>query len=58
MRPQRRLVTIESAVLNSGEVAPGGELRGRVILRAWNGAREMREFKLKVPLSMVRGEHR
>jgi hypothetical protein len=58
VRPERRQVTIESAVLDSTEVAPGGEIRGRVFLRAWSGASEMREFKLKVPISMARGEHR
>ncbi|MGD0578127.1 MAG: hypothetical protein ABSC08_04280 [Bryobacteraceae bacterium] len=58
MRPQRRLVTIENALLDSNEVEPGGEIRGRVVLRAWSGGAETREFKLKAPLSMARGEHR
>ena len=58
MQPQRRIVTIENALLDSNEVAPGGEIRGRVMLRAWSGEAEMREFKLQAPVSIARGEQR
>jgi len=58
VHPQRRIVTIESALLDSNEVAPGGEIHGRVILRPWRGPAETREFRLKAPLSIARGEHR
>jgi len=58
MHPQRRQVTIENALLDSNEVEPGGEIRGRVVLRAAKGAAETREFRLKTPLSITRGEHR
>ena len=58
VQPQRRLVTIENALLDSNEVAPGGEIHGRVVLRAWSGEAEMREFKLTAPVSIARGEHR
>ena len=58
VHPQRRIVTIESALLDSNEVAPGGEIHGRVVLRPWKGPAETREFRLKAPLSMARGDHR
>jgi hypothetical protein len=58
MRPRREMVTIESALLDASEVEPGGEVRGRVTLRPWRGEAYTREFRLKVPLAMVRGEHR
>jgi hypothetical protein len=56
--PQRRLYTIDSALLDSSEVEPGGELSGRVVLRPWRGPSLTRDFRLKVPLSISRGEHR
>ena len=57
MHPQRRIVTIESALLDSSEVVPGGEIRGRVVLRPWKGPAETREFRLRAPLSIAKGEH-
>lgn len=57
VRPQKRIVAIESAFLDSNEVAPGGEIHGRVVLRPWKGAAETREFRLKAPLSIAKGEH-
>jgi hypothetical protein len=57
VHPQRRIVTIESALLDSSEVEPGGEIRGRVVLRPWKGPAETREFHLKAPLSISKGEH-
>ena len=56
VHPQRRIVMIESALLDSSDVAPGGEIRGRVVLRPWKGQPETREFRLRVPLSIARGE--
>jgi hypothetical protein len=57
VHPQRRIVTIESALLDSSEVVPGGEIRGRVVLRPWKGPAETREFRLRAPLSIAKGEH-
>jgi hypothetical protein len=57
VHPQRRIVTIESALLDSSEVVPGGEIRGRVVLRPWKGPAETREFRLTAPLSIAKGEH-
>jgi hypothetical protein len=57
VHPQRRIVTIESALLDSSEVEPGGEIHGRVVLRPWKGPAETREFRLKAPLSIAKGEH-
>ncbi len=57
VHPQRRIITIESALLDSNEVVPGGEIHGRVVLRPWKGPAETREFSLKAPLSIAKGEH-
>jgi hypothetical protein len=58
VRDERRSVTVESAWLEHSELAPGEELRGKVMLRPWRGERETREFHLKVPAQLPKGEHR
>lgn len=58
MQAERRITTVESAWLDNSEVAPGGELTGKVALRPWRGERVLREFRVKVPEGIARGEHR
>jgi hypothetical protein len=58
MRAEKRVMAVESAWLDDSEVAPGGELRGKVILRPWRGDRVVRDFQVKVPANSARGEHR
>lgn len=58
MQAERRVTTVESAWLDNSEIAPGGELTGRVALRPWRGDRVLREFKVKVPENITRGDHR
>ena len=57
MVPERRTAAIESAWLDVGEVAPGGELTGKIYLRPWRGPRVVRDFRIPVPAGTPRGEH-
>jgi len=56
--PERRIATIESAWLDASDVTPGAEVTGKVFLRPYRGERILREFKVKIPESLPRGEHR
>ncbi len=58
MFAERRVAAIESAWLDHSDVAAGGELTGKVILRPWRGERVTKEFRVKVPANATRGEHR
>ena len=58
MTPERRTAAIESAWLDADEVAPGGELTGKIYLRPWRGPRVVRDFRVRIPAGMPRGEHR
>ena len=58
MVPERRTAAIESAWLDVDEVAPGGELTGKIYLRPWRGPRVVRDFRIPVPAGTPRGEHR
>jgi hypothetical protein len=56
--PDRRTASIENAWLSSSEVAPGGELSGKVFLRPYRGERIAHDFRFAVPANLPRGEHR
>jgi len=56
--PERRVATIESAWIPVSEAAPGQEVTVRVFLRPYRGPRLEREFKLRIPAGLARGEHR
>lgn len=56
--PKRRTATIESAWISQTEAAPGSELQGKVFLRPFRGERMMREFKIRVPSNLPKGDHR
>lgn len=58
MTAEKQVASIESAWLDQAEIRPGDELTGRVVIKPWRGDREVRSFKLSVPNSMARGEHR
>lgn len=58
MVPERRTAAIESAWLDTNEVLPGGDLTGKIYLRAWRGGRVVRDFRIQIPAGMPRGEHR
>lgn len=56
--PERRVATIEGAWIPAVEVEPGQEVPVRVFLRPYRGARIEREFRLRIPPGLPRGEHR
>jgi hypothetical protein len=56
--PKRRTATIESAWISQTEAAPGSELLGKVFLRPFRGERMMREFKVRIPANLPKGDHR
>ncbi len=56
--PERRVATIEHAWIPVSEVEPGEEVPVRVFLRPYRGPRLEREFRLRIPAGLSRGEHR
>ncbi len=56
--PERRVLSIESALVSNNEVEPGGEVHGIVFLRPYRGERISKDFTLKIPAGMPKGSHR
>jgi hypothetical protein len=56
--PQRRTAAIETAILGAPEVDAGGEVPVRVFLRPFRGERVVRDFTVKIPASLARGDYR
>ncbi len=56
--PERRIATVESAWTPHSEVSAGTEIPLKVFLRPYRGERVEREFKLKLPAGLTRGDHR
>jgi hypothetical protein len=56
--PKRRLATIESAWLSQTEVDAGSEVTGKVFLHPFRGPSIEREFKINVPRTLPKGDHR
>ncbi len=56
--PERRVVSIENAWISSDEARPGDDLPVKVFLRPYRGERIQREFTLKLPPGIGKGEHR
>jgi hypothetical protein len=56
--PERRVATIENAWIPASEVEPGSQVPMKVFLRPYRGERIEREFLLKIPASLAKGEHR
>src|SRR4029077_808179 len=56
--PDRRVSSIENAWVANSEVRGGEEVPIKVFLRPYRGPRIEREFKVKVPTGLSRGEHR
>ena len=56
--PERRIATIENAWVGSSEVEPGQEVSVKVFLRPYRGARFARDFKLRIPAGLAKGDHR
>ncbi|MBI4874769.1 MAG: hypothetical protein HY822_09070 [Acidobacteria bacterium] len=56
--PARRTATIETAWAAVTEVEAGGEVPVKVFLRPYRGERIEREFRVKLPAGLPKGEHR
>jgi hypothetical protein len=56
--PQRRVASIENAWIPSSEVDAGSEVPVKVFLRPYRGERLERDFMLKIPTGLAKGEHR
>jgi hypothetical protein len=56
--PQRRVASIEGAWVDSNEVEPGAEVPVKVYLRPYRGDRIEKEFKVKIPAGLPKGEHK
>jgi len=56
--PERRVATIENAWIPSSEVEAGTEVPMKVFLRPYRGERLERDFQLKIPAGLAKGEHR
>jgi hypothetical protein len=56
--PERRVAIIENAWIPSSEVDAGSEVPVRVFLRPYRGERLERDFTLKIPPGLPKGEHR
>jgi hypothetical protein len=56
--PRRRIASIERAWIARNEVAPGEEIPVKVFLRPYRGERVEKNFSLRVPATLPKGEHR
>jgi hypothetical protein len=56
--PERRVATIENAWAASTEVRPGDTLPVKVFLRPYRGERIERDFQMRIPDGLAKGEHR
>ncbi|MDR3703015.1 MAG: SpoIVB peptidase S55 domain-containing protein [Candidatus Sulfopaludibacter sp.] len=56
--PDRRVTTVESAWVADSDVRPGEEVPVKVFLRPYRGDMIERDFKVKIPDGLSRGDHR
>ncbi|MEP6538769.1 MAG: hypothetical protein ABJF23_25760 [Bryobacteraceae bacterium] len=56
--PERRTASIENAWVASNEVEAGTEIPVKVFLRPYRGGRIEKEFLVKIPAGMPKGDHR
>jgi len=56
--PERRIAAIENAWVASPDLRPGDEVPVKVFLRPYRGDVIQREFKIKIPEGMAKGDHR
>lgn len=56
--PARRVATIENAWIPSSEVEAGALVPIKVFLRPYRGDRIERDFELKIPAGLSRGDHK
>ena len=56
--PERRVASIENAWIASSDVRPGDEVPVKVFLRPYRGDRIQRDFTIKIPAGLAKGDHR
>ena len=56
--PERRVATIENAWVANPDVRPGEEVSVKVFVRPYRGEPIPREFKVKIPAGLAKGDHR
>ncbi len=56
--PERRIATIENAWVGVGDARPGDKVPVKVFLRPYRGERIERDFEVKLPDGISKGEHR
>ncbi|HLK47552.1 MAG TPA: hypothetical protein VKT49_05425 [Bryobacteraceae bacterium] len=56
--PERRIATIENAWVANPDLRPGDVVPVKVFLRPYRGEPIQREFKVKIPEGMAKGDHR
>jgi hypothetical protein len=56
--PERRVASIENAWVANAEVRAGEDAPIKVFLRPYRGPRIEREFNVKIPAGLTKGEHR
>jgi hypothetical protein len=56
--PERRVAAIENAWVATPEVQAGDEVPVKVFLRPYRGEPLQREFKVKIPAGLAKGDHR
>jgi hypothetical protein len=56
--PERRVATIENAWVPNSDVRPGEDVPVTVFLRPYRGEPIQRQFTIKVPAGLAKGDHR
>ncbi len=56
--PERRIATIENAWVANPDLRPGDVIPVKVFLRPYRGEPIQREFKVRIPDGMAKGDHR
>jgi hypothetical protein len=56
--PDRRVASIENAWAANSEVRAGDDVPVKVLLRPYRGGPLERDFKVKIPVGLAKGEHR
>ena len=56
--PERRIAAIENAWVANPDLRPGDEVPVKVFLRPYRGDAIQREFKIKIPEGIAKGDHR
>jgi len=58
LMPERRVAMVENAWVANADVRPGEEVTVKASLRPYRGESIQREFKVKIPAGLAKGDHR